>query len=264
MAGTGGSAVGGTGGTGVTSDAAMEVPGPDLAPDLAPDQQPPPVDRPPDMALPPDMMPPPDARPRVALLVAGSATDPGAGDMQLRTTLMARGFATVRLVADGYAVPDLSDVSLLVIASSCDAAVLGNKYRTAAVPALVMEAASFVDMGMTAGPRDTNFGESNATQITIGTPAHPMAAGLMNDVAVVTMTSPITWGVPAASAVRVASFAGMPNRATIFGYPKGAMMVGLAAPALRVGLFPSDPATTRLTDNGKKLLDAAIEWALLP
>jgi hypothetical protein len=264
MGGTGGSAMGGTGGspaggTGGAGDAAMEAPRPDVAID-----QMIPVDRAPDV-LPPDMMqPPPDAGPRVALLVAGSFTDPTAGDMQLRTMLMARGFATVRLVADGTALPDLSDVSLLVIASSCDAAVLGNKYRTATVPALVMEAASFVDMGMTAGPRDTNFGENNATQITIGTPTHPMAAGLMNDVAVVTMTSPITWGVPAASAERVAGFAGMPNRATIFGYAKGAMMVGLAAPAVRVGFFPSDPAATRLTDNGKKLLNAAIDWALLP
>jgi hypothetical protein len=210
------------------------------------------------------MPPAPDAGPRVALLVAGSQTNPTAGDMQLRTALMARGFPMVRLLADGVALPDLGDVSLLVIASSCDPMVLGNKYQMAPVPALVMEAGAFVTMGMTAGPKDTNFGESNGTQVTIGAPTHPMAAGLMNDVAVLTMSSPITWGVPGAGAERVAAFTGMPTRATIFGYAKGAMMVGGAAPARRVGFFLSDPGTPRLTDNGKKLLNAAIDWALLP
>jgi hypothetical protein len=38
-------------------------------------------------------------------------------------------------------------------------------------------------------------------------------------------------------------------------------MVGLTAPARRVGLFASQTATDRLNDNGLKLFTAAIEWA---
>jgi hypothetical protein len=82
-------------------------------------------------------------------------------------------------------------------------------------------------------------------------------------VTVVTQPSGIHWGVPAASAEKVASLVGMATRFAIFAYPKDAAMVGgFVAPAKRIGLFVSDTASQRLSDDGKKLLNAAIDWAL--
>ena len=91
-----------------------------------------------------------------------------------------------------------------------------------------------------------------------------MAAGLTGSVAVVAQNSLLNWGVPSGAAEKVASFEGMAARPSIFGYPKGAMMVTATAPARRVCFFATDVAAARLTDNGKKLLDAAIEWSLRP
>jgi hypothetical protein len=130
-----------------------------------------------------------------------------------------------------------------------------------AVPVIVIEPALFDNMGMTGGD---DFGEDNGTQVTIVMAGHPMAAGLTGNVAVLTMTATLSWGAPSAAAQRVASFSGMAGRATIFGYNKGAAMAMGMAPARRVGFFAGEPAAARLTDNGKKLLDAAIDWALVP
>lgn len=93
---------------------------------------------------------------------------------------------------------------------------------------------------------------------------HPLAAGLTGAITVVSMGSPLVWGNPAAAAEKVATFQAMNNKVAIFGYPKGAMMTAGTAAARRVGFFATDVASSRLTDNGKKLLDAAIRWALLP
>lgn len=255
----GGGAGGGTGGTGGTAGTGGSGGGggPADAPvDMALDQ---PIDQrvePPDMMLTPDVVEAPPAR--MAVLVVANVMTPTAADMQLRTSLVGRGL-TPRLVDDGAAADINAD--LVVIAASSDSVTLAMKYRAAAVPVLVIEPAAFDNMGMTTG---ANYGQDSGTQITITLAGHPMAAGLTGNVPVLTAAATLCWGVPAAAAEKVASFNGMAGRATIFGYPKGAAMVVGTAPARRVGFFAGEPAASRLTDNGKKLLDAAIDWALLP
>jgi hypothetical protein len=246
--GTGGAAgMGGSGGGGGSAGAPM-----DMMVDRPIDQR---ID-PPDMMLTPDVVDAPP--PKMAVLVVANDMMPTAADMQLRTSLMGRGL-TPRLVDDGAAA-DIN-AALVVIAASSDSNAVANKYRDVAVPVIVIEPALFDNMGMTGGD---DFGEDNGTQVTIVMAGHPMAAGLTGNVAVLTMTATLSWGAPSAAAQRVASFSGMAGRATIFGYNKGAAMAMGMAPARRVGFFAGEPAAARLTDNGKKLLDAAIDWALVP
>ena len=89
----------------------------------------------------------------------------------------------------------------------------------------------------------------------------PLAAGLTGRVAVTTAASSFTWGRPGAGAVVVARQVGTTGHATVFGYERGAAMVGLTAPARRVGLFLSDSTPSRLTSQGWTLFDAAVRWA---
>jgi hypothetical protein len=249
--GTGGGGTGGAGGLGgMGGSAGAPV---DMMVDRPIDQR---VD-PPDMMLTPDVVEAPPAK--MGLLVLADPMNPSAADMQLRTSMMGRGL-TPKIVDDNAAA-DVAGAALVIIAASSDSMAVANKYRDVAVPVMVIEPALFDNMGMTNGD---DYGEDNGTQVTIAMAGHPMAAGLTGNVAVLTMTATLTWGAPAASAQRVASFSGMAGRATIFGYNKGAAMVMGMAPARRVGFFAGEPAASRLTDNGKKLLDAAIDWALVP
>jgi hypothetical protein len=259
--GTGGNG-GGTGGSDASDGAGGAAPPPDVAAEVAsPDLQP---DRGPD--LPPDG-PVPDLAPevpavRTVLLVLGG--NPTTAEARLRTTLMGRGFM-VKVVQDDAAV-DVTGVHLVIIAETCTSATLTTKYREVAVPVINLEPAVMDDMGLTGPTSGEHYEQNEGTMITIVSPLHPMAAGTTGTVTPVTGGSGafLVWGVPADSAEKVATLFGMPNRFTIFGYPTGAMMVGQVAPARRVGFFAGNTSLERLNDNGIKLMNAAIDWALLP
>jgi hypothetical protein len=261
MLGTGGSP--GTGGSEGSPDAPPdELPPP---PDLAAETSPP--DGPGDVVadLPPEG-PAPDLAPevpavRTVLLVVGD--DVTTAEARLRTSLMGRGFM-VKVVQD-EAAADVTGVHLVIIAETCASATLTTKYRDVAVPVINLEPAVMDDMRLTGLVSGTDYEQTEGTQINIVTPLHPMAAGTSGTVTPVTGTgSFLVWGIPSDAAEKVATLPGTPARYTIFGYPAGAMMVGQAAPARRVGFFAGNTALERLNDNGVKLMNAAIDWALLP
>ena len=251
------------------------APGPDMGAGGAPDVSPPvdaPFDVPPPDVPPPDMaadlamdLPAPDVPPeapvvRKALLVVGSSTALTMGDMRVRAALEARSLMVTLGNDDGPA-SQADGMDLVVVASSSVSMSVAAKYRTTALPILNMEQAIMDDMGMTGPTEDTDYGEAAGTQVAIVNAAHPLAAGLTGTVTVASNGGTMTWGAPAASAVRVATMTGAnAARITIFYYDAGTMMVGLAAPARRVGFFTSDSIAQRLLADGGRLLDAAIAF----
>jgi hypothetical protein len=56
--------------------------------------------------------------------------------------------------------------------------------------------------------------------------------------------------------------AGDSTRAALFAFPSGAEMVGLVAPAPRVGFAIRETAAANLTSDGLALFDAAVTFAL--
>jgi hypothetical protein len=125
---------------------------------------------------------------------------------------------------------------------------------------IVAEPELFDEMGMTTGAAAEGTVGSQ-TQITIVDGAHPLAAGFSGDVDVTTEPATLSWGAPAAGAVVVARAAGSTTRGTLFAYERGARMVGLNAPARRVGFFLHEQTASLLTPDGQALLDAALRWA---
>ena len=132
------------------------------------------------------------------------------------------------------------------------------------MPVISLEYSLFDNLAMTGGTENTDYGGNGGTQVEIVDATHPLAASLTGVVSVVTETANMAWGNPAATAVRIATFVGNPNRVAIFAFTKGAEMLAVLAPAKRVGFFAVETAAARLSDDGIKLLAAAIDWALLP
>jgi hypothetical protein len=194
-------------------------------------------------------------------MVVGDPADLSMGDTRIRGLLTGRSFQ-VRVVDDS-AMADVTGVGLVVIAGSCASATVGNKYRDVPVPVLSMELAAFDDMGWT-GTTMNDFGETMSGMLTIVMPNHPMAAGLTGTIGVVSMPANFGWGRPSPGAQTVATLQGMADRATIFGYPRGAMTVSGQAAARRVGFFASDASAPNLGPNGVALFNAAVDWALMP
>jgi hypothetical protein len=157
--------------------------------------------------------------------------------------------------------------ALVVISASSGLANVNTKFRDVAVPVLTTEPNILPAMAMTADLPTDHDGLAAQTKVSMvaANATHPLAAGLTGDVTVFAAPSRITFGVPGAGALKIASVAGMPAQSTIFTYASGAMMVGRTAPAKRVLFFlhDSDP-TVALTNEGVKLLDAAIAWTAVP
>lgn len=117
------------------------------------------------------------------------------------------------------------------------------------MPVVTGEGGLFSNMGMT-GSTNKDLGTvSRQTQVTISNPAHPLAAGLSGNVTV-TASGTLTWGKPGAAAATVGIVVGDPTKTVIFGYEGGATMVGLNAPARRVGLYLFDTTALSFTVNG--------------
>jgi hypothetical protein len=255
-------------GGGGQTDGAADRPAPDSPPrqrpgggpsDAAPSTSPP--DRMPAVA---DAAPEPPA-PRVVQLVVG---DPAAllpGDVTIRTILASTlvGYG-IRLRDDNGPV-DLVNTRLIVISGSVESTVLGNRYRDVRVPVLSLEYTQFDDLGMTGPTQDTDFGLAAGDSIDIVDPVHLLAAGLTGTPTVLTQVSDVGWGNPSPNALRIATLPGRPNQVAIFGYSTGAQMSpGIAAPAKRVGFFAIETSASLLSNDGVRLVAAAINWAVLP
>lgn len=270
----------GNGGAGGSSQDGPSAPGDrpaDLARDSGPDRpadlpaDSPPVpdvapDRPAD--LPPDM-PPPDLAPdrpteKVALLVVGNPGSLPAPDMQVKARLESKGFRVIVGDDAGPAI-DAEMVSLLVVSATVASAMVMGKYLTVRTPALILEAFIFDDMKMTGPTEVTDYGETMASQVNILIPGHPLAAGLTGTITATTAATNFGYGVPAMTAERVATLAGMPTRFAVFGYAAGTPLVGgTPAAGRRVGLFTTSTTAERLNPMGWQLFDAAVDWAMLP
>ena len=248
--GTGGGGSGGTGGGG--GSGGMPI---DMAIDQPVDQR---VDLPPDMMVPPDVMEAPPAR--MAVLVVANDMTPTAADMQWRTSLMGRGLTT-RIVDDG-APAAVDGVALVVIAASSDSNAVAMKYRTVPIPVMVIEPAAFDNMGMTTGD---NYGQDNGTQITIshGRPPDGRRPDRQRRRADHGRDAQLGRARRRRRACGHAS-TGWPTGRRSSATPRAPPWSWAPRPPGAIGFFAAEPAASRLTDNGKKLLDAAIDWALVP
>lgn len=195
-----------------------------------------------------------------ALLVIGHSSI-GTADARVRDRVAELGIPVVVKTASATTAADANGKSVVLISSTVSPSNVGTKFRNVTVPVVVWEAAVFDDMGMTGNRSSIDLGTiSSQTRLNVVASGHPLAAGLGGLVTVTTSGSMFSWGKPNGNA-GIATLANDSTRAAIFAYEAGAPMVGLAAPARRVGFFLHDTTSQVLTANGTALLQAAVRWA---
>jgi hypothetical protein len=192
-----------------------------------------------------------------------SATRPAtAADQALVARLTTAGYSVlVRNQTETSALEALGK-DLVIISDSVTSTNVNTKFRDVMIPVINWEPSLFDDMMMTGATLGTHYGDlANQTQLNLVDASHPLAAGLAAGLRT-TSASPqlYFWAVPSANASVVATLNGYPTRAAVFGYEEGADMVGMKAPARRVGFF--NGAASAFTADGWALYDAAVQWAL--
>ncbi|AXK31440.1 hypothetical protein DVA86_01050 [Streptomyces armeniacus] len=183
-----------------------------------------------------------------------------AGDAAVRDRLEYLGHPVVVAQGEDTGPEDAKGKAGVVISSSLPSSAVEEKFRDAAVPVVTWEAQILDDMGMASEPGET----FRVSRLRIADPESPLAAGLDGDVDVYRGEDRIRWGTPARTAETAAVTADEDEYATVFGYRKGDRMVDTTAPAARVALFLGDDAIAPgvTTDEGLRLFDAAVRWAL--
>ncbi len=152
-----------------------------------------------------------------------------------------------------------------MISESTASVDVGSRLKNVSVPLISLEPELWDDLAMVAPGWGTNIGDSAAEdRLSVINPTHPLAAGFSGKVRVVNSTQKFGWAKPPASAIRIATLVSAADKVTIFGYELGASMVGISAPARRVGWFAGRDTAAAFGPEGWKLLDAAITWAAQP
>lgn len=196
------------------------------------------------------------------LFVVGNTTL-GTGDAAIQSTLQGMGHTVNVKLSTSAVTADASANDLVIISSTITSTDVNTKFRTVTKPVIVWENGIYDDMNLTNTLSGTDYGTTaTQTQIVMSSPAQQMSAGLTGTVTIVSASSTVTWGKPSGSAISIASQVGDASKLVIFGYETGASMVGLTAPARRVGFLASDATPASFNTSGTALFKAAVNWAL--
>jgi|CXWL01.1.fsa_nt_gi glucose/arabinose dehydrogenase len=198
-----------------------------------------------------------------ALLVTGTdATAPSAADAAVRDRLAQLGFAPVVTSAAVTRTGDAVGKAVVLVSGSVSpaAAALATALRATPTPLVSWQPELADELGLTAAG-DGDGGATAPVRRLRLVSAHPLAAGLVGGQTVTNGPSSLSFGLPAAASNVAAREIGGAARPLVFGYERKALMVGLRAPARRVGLFLGPDTATALTIPGWRLVDASIRWA---
>ena len=221
-----------------------------------------------------DRPPRPDTPPAVELLyVTGNGMNANfVDDQDLVDHLRTRGFRMNERADNELIDRDLLNAGAIVLSASSAAGTVMASIRNAAaldVPMVVMNENLEQPLNMVGGggmAAQHGF-DNNQLQVTIADNADPiLSAGLTGTVKVFSVGSGVAWGVPIGGALKIATAAAA-DHVAIYAYPKGATMAGnnAKAPAKRVFFFVRQSNQSNLlTDDGLKLFDGAVDYALAP
>jgi hypothetical protein len=200
---------------------------------------------------------------KVVLVTNGAAT-PSPGDAVLIDRLRGRGFEVSFASDVAVTAASVAGQDLVLVSSSAESGPLGTKLRDVTLPIVCLENGAFPTMGFAATGLAVDYGSTfNQTTVEIVAGAPPaLTASLTGSVTITAAPSELGWAVPPASALVAATLAGEPTHAALFAYATGAEMVGLVAPARRVGFAIRETAAANLTADGLSLFDAAVTFAL--
>jgi hypothetical protein len=198
---------------------------------------------------------------RVVLVVGNLVLSPS--DAAIQKRLVDRYLSVVLMADSDVATLDPTGVALVFVSPSVLSTRIGNAFRNLPTPLIVSEPLVFDDTGMVDPAITDSRGTASAeTILEILTPGDPTAAGFSGMVTITTTPVTISWGLPLANSQRLATVAARPDRIAIFTYEVGAQMVGLSAPARRLGFFLSVNTAVSLSAQGWALFDAAVTWTL--
>ena len=187
------------------------------------------------------------------------------GDTLTKDHLKKLGFEVTEMTDRELTDKKAQNYSLIYVNSSISSAGnIGTKLYNTAIPVIYAsgKVASYNDMTGTA--ENTDFGRALGTALNIKDSEHPIASGLSGSVEVYKSNGGFEFIAPTGDAAVIATAADDDKKALIAVYDKGTKNgIGNAAPARRVFMYLAPEDLIYTTDDGWKLFDSAIQWAVV-
>ncbi|XEC96127.1 hypothetical protein AB6A23_06085 [Paenibacillus tarimensis] len=151
--------------------------------------------------------------------------------------------------------------SLVVVSQSTNPNQIRNKFLFSTVPVIYSQTQALSYVGMSAEDAESGAVKGQTVQMKDG--KHPLAAGLKDSVDVYKEEGQMGYGTPGKEAIVIATLPGDDQKASIFAYEKGAINeFGKPAAAREVFYYLQSGEEINQTEEGWKLFDAAIRWAM--
>jgi hypothetical protein len=186
-------------------------------------------------------------------------------DTVLNAQLQKLGFVVTPMHGKTLTGDEAAGFDLVFISEVSDSNAVKAKFINAKCPVLSCEAYINDDMGFTGLAADADFGkiENKYSALNIVKDGHPMAAGFTGSVSIYKKPGTVNFAKPGGDVQIIAVTPDDPTKALIFGYDKGAKTkAGDVTPARRVVFFLFGDQENNMTDDGWKLFEAAVTWAM--
>jgi len=184
-----------------------------------------------------------------ALFVVGS-TQLTASDSAVQARLQGLGYTVVVRDQAASTTADATGKTIILISATVNSGSVNTKFRDVRVPVITWEHGLYDDMKMTGTLLGPDYGNASAseitTQINLADPTQPITAGLTGTQTVFTTAQPLPFGLTATTGQRVALLQNSNTKAVLFAYDLYTSMVGMTAPARRVGFFLSETGATSI------------------
>jgi hypothetical protein len=242
-----------------TSDASVDGP-PDAAP-VSPDG--------PSDASPADTAGPADARDATAEAAPPRpcevlyVTD-GAVLQRFRSWLEGRSCRITAVEQENVTVGHAAGKTLVFLPEQIDPGFerqIGDRFKDVTIGVFSMERTTAAGLGMITL---ANIGSTMPeTELEIRREGHPLAAGLRGTVTIFSGPATVGWSSAPAGATVVGTVPGSSSQVALLGYDQNDMMAGgVRAPGRRVHWYVEVRDVQSLNDNGRRLFEAAVDWAI--
>ncbi|MGJ9385981.1 hypothetical protein [Salipaludibacillus sp. CF4.18] len=159
---------------------------------------------------------------------------------------------------------DADDFDIVFVGETSGSGDIGTKFKEVPIPVVYSKGWVVDDVELSYGDGGQSGDIDGQTNLVIEDPYHPLAAGLSGTVKVYSEAGKVNFGTPGEEAEVIATVEGDEAKVPIFAYEKGAKRVNgeETVPARRVSTFLFNGQEDYMTEDGWKLLDASVEWAL--
>ena len=191
-----------------------------------------------------------------------------AGDTEVQAKFDSLGFDVFPANHNDVTADYADGMDFVYISSTVSSGQVTNKFKDVEIPVILIEPYAQDDMGMTLDTDSTRFFQAVQGNMIVEAEGHFLAAGLTGEVEVFTVLEIQSGqGIPGGEGILIASYVPADgewiNTGAIYAYEKGALMAdSTAAAGRRYFAGWNDEGVANLTEDGWKIWQASIDWAL--